>query len=130
VWTLIDARHRRNLPSWVADTDLRSTIVIGDRTTKPTGIAISPDGRWAYVANGRANQVSVLDMQDRKVVASIPVGERPWGVALTPDGATLYVASGRSNAITVVSTAKRVVTQTIPVGERPYGVAVVVRNRE
>ena len=109
---------------------LLSTIVIGDRTTKPTGIAISPDGRWAYVANGRANQVSVLDMQDRKVVASIPVGERPWGVALTPDGATLYVASGRSNAITVVSTAKRVVTQTIPVGERPYGVGVVVRNRE
>jgi YVTN family beta-propeller protein len=69
-------------------------------------------------------------MHDRKVVASIPVGERPWGVALTPDGSKLYVASGRSNAITVVSTAKRVVTQTIPVGERPYGVAVVVRNRE
>ena len=43
---------------------LLSTIVIGDRTTKPTGIAISPDGRWAYVANGRANQVSVLDMHD------------------------------------------------------------------
>ena len=102
-----------------------ATIVIGDRTTKPTGIAISPDGLWAYVANGRANQVGVIAVKDRKVVSSIPVGERPWGVALTPDGSTLYVASGRSNAITVISTAKRAVTGTIPVGERPYTVAVV-----
>jgi YVTN family beta-propeller protein len=106
-----------------------ATIVIGDRSTKPTGIAISEDGHWAYVANGRANAVSVLDMKDRKVVATIPVGERPWGISLTPDGSTLYVASGRSNAISVVSTGKRTVTQTITVGERPY-TAVVVANRE
>jgi YVTN family beta-propeller protein len=104
-----------------------ATIVIGDRTTKPTGIAISPDGQWAYIANGRGNAVSVLDVKARTVVATIPVGERPWGVALTPDGSILYVASGRSNAITVVSTAKRAVTGTIPVGERPYTVAVVAR---
>ena len=45
-----------------------AAIVIGDRTTKPAGIAISPDGRWAYVASGGANQVSVIDMRDRKVV--------------------------------------------------------------
>jgi YVTN family beta-propeller protein len=102
-----------------------TTIRVGDGTTKPTGIAISQDGRWAYFANGRANQVSVLDMKDRKIVATIPVGERPWGVTLTPDGSTLYVASGRSNAVTVISTAKRAVTGTISVGERPYTVVVV-----
>jgi YVTN family beta-propeller protein len=102
-----------------------ANIAIGDGTTKPTGIAISDDGRWAYVANGRANEVSLIDMKDRRVAASIPVGERPWGVALTPDGSTLYVASGRSNAISVVSTAKRAVVQTIAVGERPYTVAVL-----
>jgi YVTN family beta-propeller protein len=73
--------------------------------------------------------VSVLDMQDRKVVASIPVGERPWGVALSHDGSTLYVATGRANAISVISTSKRAVTGTIPVGERPYTVAIV-GNRE
>jgi YVTN family beta-propeller protein len=102
-----------------------STIIVGDRTTKPTGIAISQDGRWAFVANGRANAVSVLDMKDRKVVATIPVGERPWGVSLTPDGSTLYVASGRSNAISVVSTSKRTVIGTVTVGERPYTAVVV-----
>ena len=102
-----------------------STIIVGDRTTKPTGIAISQDGHWAFVANGRANAVSVLDMKDRKVVATIPVGERPWGVSLTPDGSTLYVASGRSNAISVVSTSKRAVIGTVAVGERPYTAVVV-----
>ena len=102
-----------------------ATIPIGDRTTKPTGIAISADGRWAYIANGRANEVTVLDVKARRVVQSIPVGTRPWGVSLTPDGSTLYVASGRSNEITVISTAKRSVTGKITVGERPYTVAVV-----
>jgi YVTN family beta-propeller protein len=102
-----------------------ATITIGDRTTKPTGIAISPDGRSAYIANGRANEVSVIDVAARAVVASIPVGQRPWGVALTPDGATLYVANGRSNSVSVISTADRRVVDTIAVGERPYTVAVV-----
>jgi YVTN family beta-propeller protein len=102
-----------------------ATITIGDRTTKPTGIAISPDSRYAYIANGRANQVSVIDVPARAVVASIAVGQRPWGVALSRDGAMLYVANGRSNSVSVVSTADRRVVDTIAVGERPYTVVVL-----
>jgi YVTN family beta-propeller protein len=103
-----------------------ATIVIGDTATKPTGIAISPNGRYAYVANGRANKVTIIDVPARAIVGAIAVGQRPWGVALSRDGSTLYVANGRSNSISVVSTTKRRVTQTIAVGERPY-TAVVVR---
>jgi YVTN family beta-propeller protein len=102
-----------------------ATIVIGDTATKPTGIAISPNGRYGYIANGRANQVTIVDVPARAIIGAIPVGQRPWGVALSRDGSTLYVANGRSNNISVVSTAQRRVTQTIAVGERPYTAVVV-----
>jgi hypothetical protein len=55
VWTLIDARHRRNLPSWVADTDLRSTIVIGDGCHGPNRVRRQVAGLQArgVIAAGR-----------------------------------------------------------------------------
>jgi YVTN family beta-propeller protein len=102
-----------------------ATIVIGDTATKPTGIAISPNGRYGYIANGRANKVTIVDVLARAIIGAIAVGQRPWGVALSGDGSTLYVANGRSNSISVVSTAGRRVTQTITVGERPYTAVVV-----
>jgi YVTN family beta-propeller protein len=126
-WGIVSAENGGTVH--VIDTErdtVVATIVIGDTAMKPTGIAISPDGRYAYVANGRANQVTIIDVPARAVIGAIPVGQRPWGVALSRDGSTLYVANGRSNSISVVDTAQRRVTQTIPVGERPY-TAVVVR---
>ncbi|MEU6221966.1 hypothetical protein ABZ845_31385 [Streptomyces sp. NPDC047022] len=42
---------------------------------------LSPD---AYVANGGANDVSVIDTIANTVVAILPVGTNPVGVAITP----------------------------------------------
>ena len=44
---------------------------------------VSPDGRYAYTANGMSNDVAVVDTRTNAVVARIAVGTRPWGVALT-----------------------------------------------
>jgi YVTN family beta-propeller protein len=56
-----------------------STAPVG---TRPWGIALSPDSRWLYTANGPGNDVSVVDVQTMKVVHRIPVGGSPWGVAI------------------------------------------------
>jgi YVTN family beta-propeller protein len=61
---------------------------------KPMGVALSPDGKRLYVANGRAGTVSLVDLGTDSVVASTKVGTRPWGIALTPDGRKLYAANG------------------------------------
>jgi YVTN family beta-propeller protein len=45
---------------------------------------LTPDGKKAYIANGQSNDVSVIDLQTQKVIASIPVGKMPWGVAIAP----------------------------------------------
>jgi YVTN family beta-propeller protein len=56
-----------------------ATIPVGKR---PWGIAVSDDGRFVYTANGLSNDISVVDIANRRVMAAIKVGEKPWGIAL------------------------------------------------
>jgi YVTN family beta-propeller protein len=109
-----------------ADADsVVSTIAVGDRTTKPTGLALSPDGQRLYVANGRSNEVVVIDVATRAARGAVRTGERPWGIALTDDGRYLYTADGRSGSVSVIDTVAGKVVATIAVGGRPYGVLLV-----
>ena len=98
-------------------------IPVGDR---PRGIAISPDGKEAYVANAGDNTVSVINTATKKVVATIPVGDEPQGVAFAPDGATAYVTNIEDNTVSVIDTATRTQTTTIEVGRSPQSIAVAV----
>ena len=56
-----------------------ATIAVGQR---PWNMAITPDGRKLYVANGRSNSVSVIDTETNQKLADIAVGELPWGVVI------------------------------------------------
>jgi len=42
----------------------------------------TPDAKLLVSTNGESNDVSVIDVAERKVLKSIPVGELPWGVAI------------------------------------------------
>jgi YVTN family beta-propeller protein len=67
-------------------------------------VAISPDGKHAYVVNERANTVSVIDIATNTVTATVAGGGgSPEGVAVTPDGQVVYVANG--NKVSVIATA-------------------------
>jgi YVTN family beta-propeller protein len=57
-----------------------SPITVG---TGPDGVAITPDGTRAYVADEGASSVSVIDTSTNTVIGSpITVGSGPFGVAL------------------------------------------------
>ncbi len=103
----------------VATDSIVAQFPIRDGKTKPVRIAFTPDGRYAYLTEGAAGTVSVLDVATGKVVDTIPVGRRPWGLALSPDGRRIYTADGRSNQVSVIDAATRKVVATIPVGDRP-----------
>ena len=49
---------------------------------RPWGIALTPDGRKLYAANGPSNDVTVVDAQGLSVIRTVPVGKLPWGVAI------------------------------------------------
>jgi YVTN family beta-propeller protein len=60
---------------------ITAKIPVGER---PWGIALTPDGKKIYTANGVSNDVFVLDAATLKVVATIPAGQGAWGVAIGP----------------------------------------------
>jgi YVTN family beta-propeller protein len=53
---------------------------------RPWGIALTPDGRKLYTANGPSNDVSVVDTEKMQVLKKIPAGKIPWGVAIGSTG--------------------------------------------
>ncbi len=111
----------------VIDTDPEADgvqhIPVGDR---PRGIAISPDGNEAYVANAGDDNVSVINTTTKTVVATISVGREPQGVAFAPDGAAVYVTNIKDNTVSVIDTATRTQTTTIAVGRSPQSIAAAV----
>ena len=50
----------------------------------PVGVAITPDGKRAYVANNGDGTVSVITTATGAVSAPITVGKDPYGVAICP----------------------------------------------
>ncbi len=65
----------------------------------PTGIAITPNGDYAYVANFVNGTVSVISTSTNKVVKTIPDGDSPEGIAITPNGDYAYVVNNDSVSV-------------------------------
>ncbi len=49
---------------------------------RPWGIAVSPDGRTLFTANGSSGDVSVIDVATASVERRLQVGGSPWGVVV------------------------------------------------
>jgi PQQ-dependent catabolism-associated beta-propeller protein len=90
----------------------------------PVGMALSPDGKTAYVGLGRANHVAVVDVASRQVKNYVLVGKRAWGLAVSRDGKRLFVANGLSDDMSVVDTATRRAVKTLRVGRVPHTVVI------
>ena len=93
----------------------------------PTGIAITPNGDYAYVANAGNATVSVISTSTNKVVKTIPVDVNgtPTGIAITPNGDYAYVTNFGSGTVSVINTSTNKV-ETIPIGfdSFPYEIAI------
>jgi YVTN family beta-propeller protein len=63
----------------VARKRFTASIPVGQR---PWNMALTPNGRKLYVANGRSGTASVIDTVAGKRVADVAVGELPWGVVV------------------------------------------------
>ena len=89
-------------------------------TAKPVVAA----GPKAYVGNFKDNTISVIDLELKRVTATIPIPPGPHGMVITPDNRWLYVASDGTSTVSVIDTATDKVAATIEVGKNPHGVAV------
>lgn len=100
-----------------------STIGVGNC---PAGIAFSPDGSTAYMANASDNTITPINTSTFTAGTAFSSGvSTPLYMAVTPNGASLVVTGPGSNQVAVISTANTASVQTVTVGTDPVGVAIL-----
>lgn len=95
----------------------------------PAHVVIDAQSRLAYVTNSMDNNVSVVDLRQKKIVATIATGKMPHGLRMSPDGRELYVASVDSNSVSVIDVARLDEVARIPVGKSPVQVGFTPDGR-
>ncbi|MBI2359378.1 MAG: beta-propeller fold lactonase family protein, partial [Deltaproteobacteria bacterium] len=83
-------------------------------------VDFSSDGRYAYVANSLDDDVAIVDLVVKEVVARVPAGAGAHRPTLSEDGRLLFVANFVADTVTVIDTRSREVTGTVPVGTYPH----------
>jgi DNA-binding beta-propeller fold protein YncE len=128
--------HRLEPDNKVFLIDLKATPpkVIGTITVgkQPSGMAISPKGDLALVANRADGTISVLSIRgkDILVVDTVTVGtatDSVSAVAITPDGRHAFAAKAAANKLALLTIDGDKVTydkRDLPTGIFPYNVAV------
>lgn len=84
---------------------------------------------YAYVSNGSANTVSVLDLVYVRQDRTLQVGLNPSGVTANPKRNEVYVVNTGSGSVSVIDTETNRVVATIPVHKQPYFIDVDAEGR-
>ena len=111
---------------------LRDSLVLArkapkeDGTRYPAGVALSPDGRWLYVAENLADSVAAFDAASGAVVGRWPAGRYAYGVVVGPDG-TVYVSAWGARTVSVFDPAPGgalTLRRTLDAGRHPSAMAL------
>jgi DNA-binding beta-propeller fold protein YncE/Tol biopolymer transport system component len=107
----------------------------------PNGLAVSPDGRWLYVAS-EAGSLSVIRLATAEthptqaVVSTVPAGCNTTRVVPSPDGTKVWVTARASDQLLAFSAAKlrtdpaHARLAAVRVGEGPIGLALIKGGQE
>jgi len=119
----------------------------------PFGIAITPDGKKAFISSAGADYITVIDIDSvrslianaspevrklyannlgvssRYILKRIHTGANPKGIALSPDGKLLYVAEMLDDKIGVINTESLETVSTIDLGG-PHRITVARHGRK
>ena len=122
-------------------TELENSVSVIDPATLkivgsiPTGeaeshmLAISHDGRRGYTANVASGTVSVLDLENKKLLTTIPVSSKTQRISISPDDRWVFTADQSKPQIAVIDTQTNQVASWIPLADFAYGTAVTPDGR-
>src|SRR6266704_1006167 len=95
----------------------------------PAAIAITPDGKTAYIADEHPATVTPVATVTGTPGKPINIGGFPWAIAITPDGKTAYAVTGarRGTTVTPIATATNTPGKPINIGGGfPGAVAIAI----
>ena len=75
---------------------------------------------FAYITNQGSHDVSVIDLAQQRVVATVPVGRSPAGVVAA--GGRAFISNPDSRDISVIDMASQTVVRTLQAGQGPVGI--------
>ncbi|MBV9300486.1 MAG: YncE family protein [Acidobacteriaceae bacterium] len=83
------------------------------------GIAVANDLHRGFVSDGRDNQVTIFDLKNLSVIATVKAGTNPDGIVYDPFSQRVFAFNGRSKDVTAIDAATGNVSGTLPLGGKP-----------
>lgn len=106
--------------------DTQTGAMVGDipNTQGVHGIAIDQEDGLGFTSNGKAQNVTVFQLNDLKTIATVQVtGADPDAILYVPEFKEVYTFNGDGHNITVIDATNHMVKKTIQIGATPeFGV--------
>jgi YVTN family beta-propeller protein len=104
----------------VIDVNTNSIIKqISTKQKKSHLLVFHPTKQIAYVTNIDSGSISVIDLNQNKVIKIIPCGIGRKGLDITPDGSELWVTNTKSSSLTVINTNNYKIVNILKTGVEP-----------
>ncbi|MBI1840845.1 MAG: beta-propeller fold lactonase family protein [Verrucomicrobia bacterium] len=104
----------------VIRTDLQKVIATVPTGREPQSVAVTPDDRYAFVANAADGTVTVIVVDDPRpdsfrasvdlsagYQGALTTGAEPWNLVISPDGFKVFVANSGQDTLTVIDVGSR-----------------------
>ena len=126
---VVDTKTHQLIKRIAVGGDFKIAALNPDRyLTEIKGIAnvtLTPDGRYAYAADGDSGMTAVIDTSTDTVIADIMVGDEPWRAYASPDGRFMLVPNNGDETISVINTETNKIIATLRGGAGMTGINFV-----
>lgn len=122
--TLDTATHRlfisRATRVEVMDTESGQVVGTIPDTQGVHGIALAPGLHRGFISNGKADSITVFDLDSLKTIQEVKIpAHNPDAILYEPVGKHVFTFDGKSKDVTVLDASKLTVVATIPVPDKP-----------
>lgn len=105
----------------------RIALDVADRPVNmPFAAVVDPARQWLYVVNAGSNDLSILDLRERRARANVPVGVNPRAILLSRDDAFIYVHNAIEGTLMVIETRNLTVQDVLPISDVRIPVDVLI----
>jgi DNA-binding beta-propeller fold protein YncE len=85
-------------------------------------VALSPDGKYAYLTLNVPGDVTKVNLATSRIVAVQHIGALCRSLVISSDGTALYAVSYTSSTVTELASSNLAVLQTVHVPQKPIGI--------